>query len=144
MRLSFRRKDGKLMTVDERNLDDIFDAAWAAVDPNVKQRAIEAIREAFDPAGLAEVKAAVEQHGHHDWVSHPPFTPEFDPDDEYSFPVSWHHSVGMGIRNLLRQAGLTDDMLPKHAMDAYYGEGMGVQNWDDYYIQAVEAAAGAR
>lgn len=43
-----------------------------------------------------------------------------------------HHSFwGMSIRNNLREAGLTDDLLPD-------------KNWDDYYIQVIEYALGLR
>lgn len=50
-------------------------------------------------------------------------------------PLGWigleHMFWGMGVRNLLRRRGLRDDVLPSG-------------NWDDYYIQAIEAAAGLR
>lgn len=45
--------------------------------------------------------------------------------------LEFHMFWGMGVRNLLRGKGLKDDLLPD-------------QNWDDYYIQVVEAAVGAR
>ncbi|MDX2215509.1 MAG: hypothetical protein SFY66_19755 [Oculatellaceae cyanobacterium bins.114] len=43
----------------------------------------------------------------------------------------WHLSVGMQLRNLLRQKGLTDDLLPD-------------KNWDDYYVQVLEVSLGLR
>ena len=50
-------------------------------------------------------------------------------------PVHWiglnHHGWGTGIRNLLREKVALDDALP-------------TGNWDDYYVQAIEAAAGLR
>lgn len=45
--------------------------------------------------------------------------------------VSNHTFWGMSIRNNLREAGLTDDMLPD-------------KNWDDYYIQVIEYSLGLR
>lgn len=42
-----------------------------------------------------------------------------------------HFGWGMSIRNLLRENGFADDMLPD-------------KNWDDYYIQVVECAIGVR
>ncbi len=41
--------------------------------------------------------------------------------------VPYHFFWGMAIRNLLRRAGLKDDLLP-------------TGNWDDYYIQCIEEA----
>lgn len=49
--------------------------------------------------------------------------------------VNWiggsHHFFGMYVRNKLRENGFTDDYLPD-------------QNWDDYYIQVLEASVGLR
>lgn len=41
----------------------------------------------------------------------------------------WHFGQGMSVRNLLRRRGFRDEQLP-------------TGNWDDYYIQAIEDAAG--
>jgi hypothetical protein len=50
-------------------------------------------------------------------------------------PVHWvspfHFSTGMAIRNLLRDKVCLDDQLPSG-------------NWDDYYVQLIEIAAGCR
>lgn len=50
-------------------------------------------------------------------------------------PTRWitplHFGWGMAVRNFLREHGLADDRLPSG-------------NWDDYYVQCVEAAAGLR
>jgi hypothetical protein len=50
-------------------------------------------------------------------------------------PVHWmspyHFSAGMAIRNLLRDKVCQDDQLPSG-------------NWDDYYVQLIEIAAGCR
>jgi hypothetical protein len=43
----------------------------------------------------------------------------------------WHFEGGMYARNLLREAGLSDDLLPGGT-------------WDDYYIQLIEVWAGIR
>lgn len=50
-------------------------------------------------------------------------------DPEWWAKHGWHFGQGMQIRNILRDNGLTDDYLPD-------------QNWDDYYVQALEEAAG--
>lgn len=50
-------------------------------------------------------------------------------------PIYWiapfHFYWGMSVRNLLRQNGLNDDLLPSG-------------NWDDYYTQCVEHWLGVR
>ena len=48
-----------------------------------------------------------------------------------SWMASWHLSVGMRLRNILRERGLADDLLPD-------------KNWDDYYIQVLELSLGLR
>lgn len=45
--------------------------------------------------------------------------------------VDYHFYEGMGIRNLFRENGLLDDMLPSG-------------NWDDYYVQVMECSIGVR
>lgn len=52
----------------------------------------------------------------------------------------WHMGQGMSIRNLLREE-IRDDELPANV---WAGEQMDVGNWDDYYIEVVEEAAGLR
>lgn len=63
-----------------------------------------------------EIKRAYTQHGRHNWIHSEDFG---------------HFQWGMGCRNALRTAGFKDDQLPQH-------------NWDDYYVQVVEAAVGLR
>lgn len=54
---------------------------------------------------------------------------EEDPNEKWF--VGQHFGYGMYIRNQLRSAGITDDLLPD-------------RNWDDYYIQILEIAIGIR
>lgn len=142
--------DGNETVIDDEQMNTKYDEAWAAVSPEVRDEAVRVLREALMETDLQLIREAVERHGRHEWISHEPFTTKvvYDTDEETGeemfFMNSWHFGPGMGIRNLLRQAGLTDDKLPSDAMDFYYGAGSGIQNWDDYYVQAVEAAAGAR
>ncbi|MEP0874160.1 hypothetical protein NDA01_31170 [Trichocoleus desertorum AS-A10] len=44
---------------------------------------------------------------------------------------SWHFSVGTQLRNMLRDQGLRDDLLPD-------------KNWHDYYIPVLEVSLGLR
>jgi len=50
-------------------------------------------------------------------------------------PLDWiapvHFGWGMTVRNLLRNKGLRDDLLPD-------------KNWDDYYAAVIEIAVGER
>lgn len=56
-----------------------------------------------------------------------------DPDD---WAIPYHFGTGMGIRNLLRDV-IKDDELPP----VMYGD-LAAQNWDDYYVEVMEEAAG--
>ncbi len=51
----------------------------------------------------------------------------------------WHFGQGMAIRNALRDAGFKDDMLPAVEYDVG-GKMESMRNWDDYYVEAIEAA----
>ena len=148
MKLKITNKDGDVL--DDKAMNDLYDEAWRAVDPEVRQKAVEVLRLALGEDQLALIRDAVAEHGPHDWHAHEPFSANvvYDVDEETGEELTmnypWHFGPGMAIRNLLRSAGLRDEVLPRHAMDAFYGQGAGIQNWDDYYIAAVEAAAGVR
>lgn len=121
----------------------MFDDYWASVDEDVRLRAVEILRENLPSETLEQIREGVEKYGSHEWIHEEPFTTYdevvFDDGEVMTLPNVFHHGYGMAIRNLLRQEGLTDDLLPD--FDAYYGEGTGVRNWDDGYIQALEEAA---
>lgn len=51
--------------------------------------------------------------------------------------AGYHAFAGLLIRNALRDAGLTDSMLPFHRKLAW---GPPAQNWDDYYVAVMEVA----
>lgn len=119
--------------------DDLYDEIWNRVDPELRERAVNHIREELHPESLEEVREAVEKHGRHEWPHNPPFSALIrDEDGELQLP--FHFSGGMAVRNLLREV-VKDSELPP--FDEWYGEGTDVRNWDDYYVQAlVEAACG--
>lgn len=54
----------------------------------------------------------------------------------------WHFMQGMGIRNLLREKGFPDGILPPVLYNDDDGPADEVRNWDDFYTAALEAAAG--
>lgn len=96
---------------------------WEMVDPDIQERAKEILRNAIQPEDVELIKEGHSKYGD-EWIHH----------------VGGHFFMGMAIRNLLRQNGLTDDLLPP----VEYEEGQSYSNWDDYYVQAVEAAIGLR
>lgn len=135
-----RRKDSEsysCVEVDGKDMPGLYAAAWEAVDPDVKRRAV-AVLDGYMTAGDRHaIIEAYKEHGPCEWVGHPPFTVVRD-----GIPISFHFTAGMGVRNALRSSGLRDKLLP--AFDAYYGAGTNVRNWDDYYVQAIEATCGLR
>lgn len=59
-----------------------------------------------------------------------------DPEGWY---VPYHFAVGMGVRNCLR-AIIPDDQLPGVRYDHVEDSPL-FKNWDDYYVEVMEAAA---
>jgi hypothetical protein len=101
---------------------DWYDARWAAVPAELKERIVAHLRDQLAPEDLEWIRT---QHSE-------------DPDG-WATKRGWHFFGGMGIRNLLREV-VPDDQLPL----APYPDGDQHANWDDYYVQALEAAAGVR
>jgi hypothetical protein len=133
MKLFFKRKDdgnGYIDMVNGRDINELYNEAWDAVDPNVKEKAIQILDGLLTSLDKEIVVQEYEAYGPHEWLYSDTFGP------------NWHHSGGMAVRNALRGGGLPDAVLPP--FDAYYGDGTDVRNWDDYYVQAVEAACGLR
>ncbi len=110
------------------SLADELDPKWAALDPDIKRRAVEILRAELAD-GLKEDIAREAKADPVDWV------------------VAYHFGWGMWVRNLLRHPksesasknpkvmemkGIRDDELP------------GDDTWDDYYGHAVEVAVGVR
>jgi hypothetical protein len=107
--------------------EDWPEIAWAKLPLDIKQRAVRHLQahlsvedakvfgEAYDGAG-----------GHHDWI--------------YDLGAGWHFSGGMSLRNLLREE-VPDHQLP--GLPEVYGNDYG-GNWDDQYVQVLEAAIGRR
>jgi hypothetical protein len=96
-----------------------YDARWNDVPAETKEKLIRHLREQLPPSMLEEVRTLHAKDGDA-WVA--PF----------------HFHVGMAVRNMLREVML-DDELPA----APYPDGAN-RNWDDYYVQVLEAAAGVR
>lgn len=127
MRIKLIRQQGNGKEI-EIDMDQAFDDAWDAVDPDVKRRAVESLKMAISPEDFDQIRAGIDKHGKHEWIHKDPFD---------------HHFFGMRVRNWLRvNANIKDAELP--GFDAFYGEGTDVRNWDDFYVQALEAAAGRR
>ena len=82
--------------------------------PDLRQRAITALREMFDPSVEDDIKAEYDRSGEDWWLD-----------------ANIHFHWGMSIRNFLREQGILDNQLPS-------------SNWDDYYLQIIEAAVHIR
>jgi len=105
---------------------------WGRLPTDLRRRAIAQLQEHYAPEFFADVRAAASALGPDgaavglgEWM-----------------PWDWHFGQGMAVRNVLRGA-IRDAELPD--FPEWYGElADGTGNWDDYYIQCVEAAAGLR
>lgn len=131
---------------EPKDMDKLYTDAWESMPYELRQRATGVIFSLFGPRELEKIRAAVVEHGLNVWTGEDPFTKvEYVEvpgcDDKIPCPISWHFTVGMSVRNELRKS-IPDAELPP--FDAYYGEGTDVRNWDDYYVQTIEAAAGCR
>jgi hypothetical protein len=129
-----------------------YDERWEAVPPVVRKIAADTLARVISERDKELIRRKHAEHGPHVWVHH-----LIDMSDEeqrvYSgvgmatadqTTLSGHHGWGTAIRNVLRDeelgAGIRDEDLP----DAPYASGLTHRNWDDYYVQAVEAALGLR
>jgi hypothetical protein len=113
------------------------DIAWVKLPFDIRVRAVARLQAQLDPSFFSDVRILAEEKGLGEWL-----------------PIGWHFAQGMAIRNLLRSdhevdpavikaaKPIKDDELPP--LDEYYGEGTDVRNWDDYYVQCIECAAGLR
>lgn len=93
-----------------------YDAAWAELPADIRDRAVAILRRELLVSYLEDVKRLAGEYGLHEWAFSDPRTEaELAKEKErYGFvlPASFHMGQGMGIRNLLRRAGLLDEMLP--------------------------------
>ncbi len=98
--------------------DDVHDTHEKRYLPEpLRHRAVEYLRAELHPNTLSEVRAAHAK----------------DPDEWWT---GFHMFGGMAIRNLLRDV-ITDQQLP-----AVMYDDRPMHNWDDYYIEVLEEAAG--
>lgn len=100
---------------------------WAALPEELRVRAVGILRRELDDSFFAEVRNL------HD-------------DNPDGWVAPYHHFAGMTVRNTLRKGsaffdpGIPDaDLPPARAVDP---DGCPEGNWDDYYVQALEEAAG--
>lgn len=130
---------------------------WLSLSPEMRKRAADAIKKTLGDEYFALIRLKHAEYGH-DWIHYfidvpqeqrdamNALLPEGSDIEECGWPATWsaHHGFGTGIRNLLRNeeygAGIKDDELPA----APYEDGETHKNWDDYYVAAIEAAAGLR
>lgn len=106
----------------ERTLNDWHEIAWAKLPYGMRRLAVSKLHDRLPLAFFDDVYRLAHEHGLGEWQ-----------------PPGWHFGQGMAVRNVLREA-IQDDELPP--FPEYYGDD--VRNWDDYYVQCVEAAAGCR
>ena len=91
------------------------DKAWAELPREIRQKSVDALKAHFDPEATESILRLYNDHGPDGWYAH----------------ARWHFTVGAKIRNFLRKNAADDMALPSG-------------NWDDYYVQAIEAAVGVR
>lgn len=93
----------------------MWDAKFHTIPKDVLATAVKIIQDNLSDAVKKEVTARFNKHGSHFWI----------------FPDMGHFGFGMGVRNLLRENGLKDNLLPD-------------KNWDDYYVAVIEYALGLK
>lgn len=129
-----------------------YDERWESMPPVMRKIAADTIKKVLEdqPELVERIKVKHAEHGIY-WIHHLTDIPEEDLEtyrrvgmagpEQTTF--SEHMWWGMGIRNLLRDpegGNIPDGDLP----DAPYENGQTHRNWDDYYVQAIEAAVGLR
>jgi hypothetical protein len=132
--------------------DAWYDARWAALSDDQRSRAIAIVKASVDAADIRRIREKHAAHGSN-WIHQ---LIDLDPemqDDAFAAglvaadqaTMSGHHGFGTFIRNRLRSGaadvpGIPDEELP----EAPYVDGTRHRNWDDCYVQAIEAALGLR
>lgn len=104
-------KDGKMLIEGDVDATTYFDRCFAELSPEVVQKGSAILLQHLPEDAKEEVAKRYAQFGKHAWI----------------YEDMAHFGFGMGVRNLLREQGLTDDMLPNG-------------NWDDYYVSLIEHA----
>lgn len=123
--------------------DNWKDIAWDKLPLADRQRAVDIIRGAPDWEELEKLVKETHAKAGENWLNEPPLSATSTisgPDGDREMVLSWHMFGGMAVRNYLRHKGFADDQLP--ALPELYGQN--VSTWDDFYAQAIEAAAGLR
>lgn len=125
--------------------DQWYDERWWSLSPEQRKVASETVAEVISEADAEMIRQKHAQYGH-DWIH---YLIDIDPTETPNLAaagmttLSAHHGWGTGIRNLLRiqdGANIPDEDLPF----APYEDGTTHRNWDDFYVQAIEAAVGVR
>lgn len=98
-----------------------FTKIWLELDEDMRKRIVAHLLDKLPGNFLLEVKEMIEEDPE-DWAVKPTFIQE----DEFNIPYIFHTGPGMGVCNLLRDL-YRDDELPTN-------------NWDDFYVQALEEA----
>jgi hypothetical protein len=117
-----------------REYHEFQEAAWDRLPFWQRRLAVERLRAAYSDKFFDELGAKIREKGLGHWL-----------------PLYFHATDGMVVRNVLRSNHtgpatlrrlhtIPDDQLPS----TVYGDHPGFRNWDDYYIQVLEAAAGFR
>lgn len=108
----FSFKDGKdWKPMSDAEFASYHQKLYAELPQSIKTRGIEILHTYLPQNDLPLVSEQIRQYGTVIWI----------------VKIQEHFGWGMAVRNLLRQHGLTDDMLP-------------LPNWDEYYVMLVEDA----
>ena len=94
--------------MNDQEFREYHERKWAELSEEVKTKAVDFLRTAFPEETKEEIRPLIANNPDH-WCS------------------AHHFFWGMSVRNMLRDAGLKDDLLPSG-------------NWDDYYVKAIEEA----
>ncbi len=133
------------MTTDQ----DFQENCWNAMPLDLKQRAVDHIKANLTEDQLRQIREWHEEFGS-EWATADLTPPDKKKEQEdaagFSLPFVFHMGAGMGIRNLLREV-IKDEELPDArglGWPDYDDSPEPVRNWDDFYTQVLEAAAGIR
>lgn len=101
--------------LSDKEFQEFHNKMWAELDPDVRSRAIAVLKQEFPETVCARIREEYTKNS-------------------ATWATKYHFGWGMGVRNFLRSNptdSIKDNELPSG-------------NWDDYYVAAVEAAAGIR
>lgn len=110
------------MDMNDEEFQKLHDERWRELPVEIKERAKQIILAYYEPSAIEQAR-------------------NMHKADPVHWMAPYHFNFGMGVRNLLRSGSLGEKQT---GIDGISDSELPSKNWDDYYVAALEYAAGVR